>query len=81
LSTVAVSAGLAATLILLFVLCGVVEMFVSGLQVSHAWIAIFTAAPVNSVRAWVEGLLASLVFGWIAGTIFALTYNAVTGRE
>jgi hypothetical protein len=81
LSTVATGAALAVTLVVLFVVCAVAQLLVSGVQVTHAWVGLFTAAPLPSLRAWVEGLLASIAFGWLAGTVFALVYNAVTGRE
>lgn len=81
LSTVATSAALAVTLVVLFVICAIAQLFVSGVQVTHAWVGLFTAASLPSVRALVEGVLASTVFGWIAGTVFALVYNGVSGRE
>lgn len=81
LSIVATSAAFVVTLVVLFVVCAIAQLLVSGVQVTHAWAGLFTAAPLPSVRAWVEGLLASIAFGWLAGTIFALVYNAVTGRE
>jgi hypothetical protein len=33
-----------------------------------------------SVRAWVEGLLFSAVFGAVAGAVFVWGYNGVLGR-
>ncbi len=75
LSPVAAAVGLGSTLVLLFIFCLIVRAIAPGLQASHAWIALFTVAPMNSARAWIEGILASLVFGAAAGAIFAFAYN------
>jgi len=72
----AAAIALAGTLIVLFVLCALAELAFPGPRLSHAWLNLFTTAPIGSVRAWLEGLLANLVFGGIAGALFAAIYNA-----
>jgi len=47
---------------------------------SHAWIGLFATAPVGSGRAWIEGIVASVVLGVVGGYIFAATYNALGSR-
>ena len=45
-----------AALVVLFVLCWIVAAVMPGLAgASHGWVALFTTAPVGSVRALVEG--------------------------
>jgi hypothetical protein len=80
LSAPAAAVGLAAALVVLFVLCAVVQAIAPAWPATHAWIALFTAAPPLSLRAWVEGVVWSAVFGVIAGTIFVAGYNAVLRR-
>lgn len=81
LSAVGASAGLATALIILFVICALAQVLFPGVQVAHSWIALFTVAPLDTARAWIEGILASIFFGWVAASVFVLTYNAVSGRE
>ncbi|MEX0852756.1 MAG: DUF5676 family membrane protein [Bauldia sp.] len=81
LSSLAAGTALAITLAILFVVCVIAAFVAPNLQLSHAWISLFTAAPMTSARAWIEGLLASVILGWVAGWLFALTYNAVAARQ
>ena len=80
LSPSAAAVGLSVALIVLFAVCALAQLIAPGLQATHAWVGLFTTAPVLSLRAWIEGLVFSVVFGAIAGSIFALAYNAVIGR-
>lgn len=63
------------TAALLFVLCWL-GTYVPLANPTHSYIELFTARPVDSPMALVEGGLWSLLFGALAGAIFALTYNA-----
>ena len=47
---------------------------------SHAWIGLFSVAPVNSMRVWIDGLVFSMVFGWLIAIVLALTYNRLIHR-
>jgi hypothetical protein len=76
----AVAIALAVTLVVLFVLCAIAEVILPAAPLSHAWIGLFTTAPVGSARAWVEGIMASTVLGVVGGYIFAVTYNALGSR-
>ncbi len=76
----AAAIALAGTLVVLFVLCALYEFALLGPRLSHAWLKLFTAAPTGSVQAWVEGLLAILVFGAIGGALFAAIYNTAARR-
>jgi hypothetical protein len=80
LSPLAAAVGLGVALIVLFAVCAIVALAAPDLQAAHAWIGLFTTAPAASVRAWAEGIIFSLVFGALAGVVFAVTYNAVLKR-
>jgi S1-C subfamily serine protease len=81
LSPSAAAVGLSVALIVLFAVCALAQLIAPGLQATHAWVGLFTTAPVLSFQAWIEGIVFSAVFGAIAGTIFVLVYNAVIVRS
>jgi len=72
--------ALAATLVVAFALCAIAQVILPGVQFSHMWLQLFTAAPVGSLAAWMEGILASVVFGFVLGYCFAHCYNWAAGR-
>jgi hypothetical protein len=80
LSVRGLSLALGVALIVLFVLCALVELLLPGLPATHAWIGLFTLAPVTSPQAWLEGVFYSLVFGVVTGAIVAAVHNAVAVR-
>lgn len=80
LSVLASAIALSLALIALFVICAIVQFFAPGLQATHAWVSLFTLAPVTSPQAWLEGIFFSLAFGIVAGSIFAAVHNAVAAR-
>ena len=75
LSTVRTGIALAGTLVVAFILCAIAQVVLPGAQFTHMWLALFTAAPLGSVQAWVEGIIASVVFGFVLGYCFAHCYN------
>jgi hypothetical protein len=81
LSPLAAAVGLAVSLVVLFVLCAIVQAVAPGWPATHAWIGLFTAEPTLSLRAWVDGILWSAIFGAVAGTVFAAIYNAALSRS
>jgi hypothetical protein len=52
--------NVSAALVALFVICLVVALVLPGWPASHAWIALFSVAPLTSIRVWVDGI----VFSW-----------------
>jgi hypothetical protein len=69
-----------AALVVLFVLCWIVAAVMPSLEgASHGWITLFTTAPVSSVRALVEGVVWSIVFGWIIALVMVPVYNRIAG--
>ncbi|OGG72752.1 hypothetical protein A3A38_03775 [Candidatus Kaiserbacteria bacterium RIFCSPLOWO2_01_FULL_53_17] len=75
LSAVAAGAGVAAALVVIFVLCAIVQVIAPNVQATHAWISLFTSAPIGSAGAWISGILSSAVGGFVAGWVFAFVYN------
>ena len=80
LSLLGSAVALSLALIALFVLCALVVLIWPGVPTAHAWVGLFTLAPVASPQAWLEGLFFSLAFGVVAGSIFAAVHNAVAAR-
>jgi hypothetical protein len=36
---------------------------------------LFSVAPMNSARVWIDGIVFSIVFGWAGAVILGLVYN------
>lgn len=53
LSVVGAGVALSATLVIAFVLCAIAQAILPGIQFSHMWLALFTAAPLGSLEAWI----------------------------
>jgi hypothetical protein len=70
--------GLAAAIV--FVVCWVGTLVPFG-SPTHAYISLFTLAPVSSVDALLQGTLWSLLFGILSGAVFALAYNLFAPLE
>ena len=80
LSPLGSAVALSLALVVLFAVCAVAELIAPGLQVTHAWVSLFTLFPVTSPQAWLEGLFYSVIMGIVAGGIFATAHNAVSKR-
>lgn len=78
---VALGWALSATLVVLFVICLAVALMLPGLTGSHAWVGLFSVAPVTSLRVWVDGIVYSIVFGWISAAVFGVAYNGLASRD
>ena len=44
---------------------------------SHGWIRLFTTAPETSGRALIEGVIWSIVFGWVVAAVMVPIYNKI----
>jgi hypothetical protein len=64
----------------IFVLCWL-GTFVPYASPTHAFIALFTNAPVNSVAALVQGALWSFLLGALSGALLAALYNLFGGLD
>jgi len=75
LDVMALGWALSAALVVLFVICLVVVLVLPDWRASHAWIGLYSAAPLTSLRVWVDGVVFSLVFGWVTALVFGSVYN------
>lgn len=73
--------ALSGTLVTAFVLCATVQAVVPSLQFAHAWLSLFTSAPLGTLRAWFEGVISSLLVGLVLGHVFAYFYNLTSSRS
>ncbi len=71
--------GFSVALVVLFVLCLLVGLFVP-LRVAHGWVALFSTAPMDSARVWVEGIAYSAIAGWVAAVVVGVVYNRIAAR-
>jgi len=72
--------GFSAALVVLFVLCMLAALFVP-IRLAHGWVSILSDAPLDSSRVWVDGLIWSLVLGWLIALVFGTIYNWIVGRR
>lgn len=72
--------GLSAALVVLFVLCMLSALFLP-MRAAHGWVALLSAAPLDSTRVWVDGLLWSIVVGWLLALVFGTVYNWIIARR
>ena len=82
LHLIAFGVAAAAALVTLFVLCWLVAAGMPSLvSASHGWIRLFTTAPEGSARALIEGVIWSIVFGWIIAAVMVPIYNKIVGAS
>lgn len=72
--------GFCAALVVLFVLCMVAALFVP-VRLAHGWVNLLSDAPIDSSRVWIEGLIWSVVLGWLIALVFGTIYNWIIGRR
>lgn len=64
----------AIAMMIIFALCWA-GTFVPFSGPTHAFIPLFTPAPIGSIPALIEGSCWSFLFGGVSGAVVALTYN------
>ena len=72
--------ALSAALVVLFVICLVVALLFPGLPATHTWVGLFSAAPFGSLRVWIDGVVFSVVFGWVTAAVLGAVYNRLIAR-
>ncbi len=72
--------ALSAALVVLFVLCALTGMTLPQFPLAHGWVTLFSTAPLGSAKGFIEGLLASIAFGWITAVVIGLVYNRYVAR-
>jgi len=80
LQTIALGWALSATLVVLFAICVVGALTLSDWQASHKWVELFSLAPLTSLRVWIDGIVFSIVFGWISAVALSHVYNGLIRR-
>jgi hypothetical protein len=55
-------------------------MALPDIMLSHAWLTLFTTAPIGSMWGLVEGIIWSIVFGWVIALVLGSVYNWIAGR-
>jgi hypothetical protein len=87
LNIVALGWAISAALVVLFVICLIVSFILPDLPASigwAAWISLFSVTvvdqPFTSVRVWFDGIVFSLVFGWVTAVVLGLVYNRLIRR-
>jgi hypothetical protein len=69
-----------ATFVVLFVLCMLAALFMP-LRLAHGWIGLWSDAPIDSSRVWIDGLIWSVVVGWLVALVFGTIYNSIVARR
>ena len=72
--------GFSAALVMLFVLCMLAALFLP-LRAAHGWVSLLSDAPIDSSRVWLDGLIWSVVAGWLIALVFGTVYNWVVVRR
>ncbi len=72
--------GFSAALVVLFVLCMLAVLFVP-IRAAHGYVTLFSDAPISSTRMWAEGLIWSVVAGWLIALVFGSVYNWIVARR
>ncbi len=80
LNVIALGWAVSASLVALFVICLAVALAVPQWPATHAWIGLFSVASPTSAKVWIDGIVFSAAFGWIAAVVLGLTYNRLIGR-
>jgi hypothetical protein len=64
----------------LFVLCMLAALFMQ-LRLAHGWVNFLSDAQIESSRVWVEGLIWSIVLGWLIALVFGTIYSSTVARR
>jgi hypothetical protein len=67
--------ALSITFVVLFILCALVAVVAPNAPLAHGWLALFSTAETGSLRSYVEGIIGSIVFGWLTAILVGLIYN------
>jgi hypothetical protein len=72
--------GFSAALVVLFVLCMLAALFLP-MRAALGYVALFSDAPLGSGQLWMEGLIWSIVAGWLIALVFGTVYNWIAARR
>ena len=80
LNLVAFGSALSGALVVLLVLCEAAAFVLPSWQLAHNWLGLFSTAEVGSLRNLFEGVIASVIFGWITAAVLVTIYNRLITR-
>ena len=72
--------GISAAFVVLFVLCMLAALFVP-LRAAHGVVSLLSDAGIRSTRIWIDGLVWSVVVGWLLALVFGTIYNWIVARR
>jgi hypothetical protein len=72
--------GFSAALVVLFALCMLATLFLP-VRLAHGWVSMLSDAPLDSSKVWTDGLIWSVVLGWLIAVVFGTIYNWIVGRR
>lgn len=72
--------ALSGALVVLLILCAAAAMLLPDWQLAHNWLTLFSAAEVGSLRSFIDGIVFSVVFGWITASVLVTIYNYMIRR-
>lgn len=80
LSVAGLGWGFSATLVVLFLLCMLAALFLP-LRAAHGFVSLLSEADIRSTRIWIDGLIWSVVVGWLIALVFGTIYNWIVARH
>ena len=72
--------ALSGALVVLLIICEAAAMILPGWQLAHNWLGLFSAAEAGSLRNFIDGIVFSVIFGWIAAAVLVTIYNRLIRR-
>jgi hypothetical protein len=63
-----------------FYICEGAAVFMPSWQLAHNWLTLFPSAEVGSWRNFFDGIVSSLIFGWITAVVMVSIYNRIVRR-
>lgn len=72
--------GFSAAFVALFVLSMLAALFLP-LRAAHGVVSLMSDADIRSTRIWIDGLVWSVVIGWLIALVFGTIYNWIVARH
>ena len=72
--------GISAAFVVIFALCMLVALFMP-MRAAHGFVSLLSDAQLRSTRIWIDGLIWSVVAGWLIALVFGTVYNWIVARR
>ncbi len=72
--------GFSAALVVLFILC-MLSVWFLPMRLAHGYVALFSDAPFDSSRMVIDGLIWSVIVGWLIALVLGTVYNWIVARR